>query len=170
MRGSCVCVQIVAHIYSVPSICTYLCVIRVRVESHKELFFTDAHTDTHMDHVQINGPLYSYWALPWYSWLSDQLLYKWGTFREQQNPTKHGTPTQCWVKVGPPSTTLCHHLPSIGTFSRVCWSDILRPWHCALPVTPGSHHHTLNCHDSGHQSPSTYYARWNNVVVCPMVL
>ena len=58
----------------VPSICTYPCVIRVRVESHKERFFTETDTDTathtptdietltdtHRVHLQINGLFYSF--------------------------------------------------------------------------------------------------------------
>ena len=35
---------------------------------------------------------------------------------------EHDTFTQCWVYVGPPSTTLTQHYPSIGLLCRVCVS------------------------------------------------
>ena len=34
--------------------------------------------------------------------------------------SKHDTLTQCWANVGPPSTTLSHHEPSIGSKCRAC--------------------------------------------------
>ena len=36
---------------------------------------------------------------------------------------KHETLNRCWVDVGPPSTTLIQHQPSIGSTSRVCWGS-----------------------------------------------
>ena len=36
-------------------------------------------------------------------------------------PGKHETLAQCWVNVGPSSSTLAQHYPKIGPMSRVCW-------------------------------------------------
>ena len=38
----------------------------------------------------------------------------------QQRLSKHGTLTQCWVIVGPPSTTSAQHQLNIGSTSRAC--------------------------------------------------
>ena len=46
--------------------------------------------------------------------LSTELLYLY-------YPSKHETLTQCWVDVGPSSTTLDHHQLNIGSTSRICW-------------------------------------------------
>ena len=36
-------------------------------------------------------------------------------------PSKHAILNQCWVDVGPSSTTLAQHQPNTGTTSRVYW-------------------------------------------------
>ena len=50
------------------------------------------------------------------------------------HPSKHETSTQCWVHVGPPSSTLAQHKPIIGWRSRVCW-DI--GWHAKTNSSNG---------------------------------
>ena len=41
--------------------------------------------------------------------------------RGRVGASKHDALAQCWADVGPSSTTLAQHQPSIGTTPRVCW-------------------------------------------------
>ena len=80
--------------------------------------------------------------------------------------SRHDTSTQCWANVGPASSTLSQHQPSIGWTCRVCWGGVPFPacdkcgrvckWGCQVI----SRRATLRDHTNDHVAKPAISSQW----------